>query len=284
MHDRDDLMAEQAERELRQKLDGAFDTFRRKVEQIPQCTIDFEKPFRDLGFPGVPFRSTVFLMPTANCIINLTEQPPFVITLDDVELVHFERVQFHLKNFDMVLVFKDYKRKVSMVTTIPMKNLDQVKEWLNSCDIRYTEGVQSLSWAKIMKTINDDPKGFFEQGGWSFLDPESEEEPDESSEESEGYVPSDNDDDVSLKSDDAHSTDSDEDYTSISERSESEEEEDSDDDEEESGKDWDELEEEALKADKDRERYSSDDDRKGIKRKRPSIENHKKKSLKKRKR
>jgi hypothetical protein len=25
-----------------------------------------------------------------------------------------------------------------------------------------------------MKTINDDPKGFFEQGGWSFLDPESE--------------------------------------------------------------------------------------------------------------
>ena len=30
----------------------------------------------------------------------------------------------------MVLVFKDYKRKVAMVTSIPMKNLDQVKEWL----------------------------------------------------------------------------------------------------------------------------------------------------------
>ena len=44
----------------------------------------------------------------------------------------------------------------------------------SSCDIRYTEGIQSLSWPKIMKTINDDPKGFFEQGGWSFLDPESE--------------------------------------------------------------------------------------------------------------
>lgn len=25
-----------------------------------------------------------------------------------------------------------------------------------------------------MKTIVDDPEGFFEQGGWSFLDPESE--------------------------------------------------------------------------------------------------------------
>ena len=28
--------------------------------------------------------------------------PPFVIALDEVELVHFERVQFQLKNFDMV--------------------------------------------------------------------------------------------------------------------------------------------------------------------------------------
>lgn len=45
---------------------------------------------------------------------------------------------------------------------------------LSSCDIKYTEGVQSLNWTKIMKTIVDDPEGFFEQGGWSFLDPESE--------------------------------------------------------------------------------------------------------------
>lgn len=47
----------------------------------------------------------------------------------------------------------------------------------SSCDIKYTEGVQSLNWTKIMKTIVDDPEGFFEQGGWSFLDPESEVRP-----------------------------------------------------------------------------------------------------------
>lgn len=41
---------------------------------------------------------------------------------------------------------------------------------------RYSEGVQSLNWAKIMKTITDDPEGFFESGGWTFLDPESDEE------------------------------------------------------------------------------------------------------------
>lgn len=46
----------------------------------------------------------------------------------------------------------------------------------SSCDIRYSEGIQSLNWSKIMKTITDDPDGFFESGGWTFLDPESDEE------------------------------------------------------------------------------------------------------------
>ena len=46
--------------------------------------------------------------------------------------------------------------------------------FFSSCDLKYTEGVQSLNWTKIMKTIVDDPEGFFEQGGWSFLEPEGE--------------------------------------------------------------------------------------------------------------
>ena len=32
-----------------------------------------------------------------------------------------------------------------------------------------------------MKTIVDDPEGFFESGGWSFLDPESDGEGDDDS-------------------------------------------------------------------------------------------------------
>lgn len=42
-----------------------------------------------------------------------------------------------------------------------------------------------------MKTITDDPKGFFENGGWTFLDPESDNEGgdggDDESEEDEVY-------------------------------------------------------------------------------------------------
>ena len=57
-------------------------------------------------------------------------QPPFVVTLDEVELIHFERVQFHLKNFDMVIVYKDYSKKVTMISAIPVASLDPIKEWL----------------------------------------------------------------------------------------------------------------------------------------------------------
>ncbi len=63
----------------------------------------------------------------------------------------------------------------------------------SSCDIRYTEGIQSLNWAKIMKTIVDDPEGFFDSGGWSFLDPDSDEEnaeDDDDSADDDQYKPS----------------------------------------------------------------------------------------------
>lgn len=66
---------------------------------------------------------------------------------------------------------------------------------LSSCDIRYSEGIQSLNWAKIMKTITDDPEGFFESGGWTFLDPESDGENannrSDESEEDDAYEPTD---------------------------------------------------------------------------------------------
>lgn len=128
--DRDDMIAEQAEREMRRKLNSAFKSFIEKVEAMTNNQISFEKPFRDLGFNGTPFRSMVMLQPTTSCLINVTEMPPFILTLDQIELVHFERVSFHLKNFDMVFIFKDYTKKVVMVTSIPMNQLDQIKEWL----------------------------------------------------------------------------------------------------------------------------------------------------------
>lgn len=257
-----------AERELRKKLNLAFKSFVDKVEGITNNQVSFEVPFRELSFNGTPYRSMVTLQPTSSCLINVTEWPPFILTLDEVELVHFERISFHLKNFDIVFVFKDYTRKVAQITSIPMNQLDQIKEWLNSCDLYYTEGIQNFNWAKIMKTITDDPEGFFENGGWNFLEPESDNEEAEenvdeiSDEEDEVYEPSDDDDEIEDEDDeDSEYEESDED------ESDEEDESGSAESDEESGKSWSELEEEARKADAEHD-SDSDDDRK--KRKRPA--------------
>lgn len=73
--------------------------------------------------------STIFHIKIRNGLCSIL-QPPFVVSLDEVELIHFERVQFHLKNFDMVFVYKDYSKKTAMINSIPMNMLDHVKDWL----------------------------------------------------------------------------------------------------------------------------------------------------------
>jgi hypothetical protein len=56
-----------------------------------------------------------------------------VLSLDDVEIAVFERVQFSLREFDITFVYKDYKRPVQHISVIPMASLETVKQWLVGC-------------------------------------------------------------------------------------------------------------------------------------------------------
>ena len=49
--------------------------------------LEFEVPFRELGFHGVPHRSNSFIMPTVNCLVELTEMPFTVVSLEDIEVI-----------------------------------------------------------------------------------------------------------------------------------------------------------------------------------------------------
>lgn len=172
----------------------------------------------------------------------------------------FSSLQFGLKNFDMVIVFKDFNRPPAHINTIPVESLDAVKDWLDSVEIPFSEGPLNLNWATIMKTVTSDPHQFFVDGGWSFLAAESDSEDEESSEEESAFEMSESELEAS---DESSEEDSDFDENASAEASEEEVSE----DEESGGEDWDELEKKARR--KDRESGLEDeDDSKGRKRKR----------------
>lgn len=189
--DEDELEQEQEERRRRALLDKEFKAFAEHIADASRGQFDLDVPFRELGFHGVPSRSSVTCIPSRDCLVQLVDLPFLVITLEEVEVAHLERVQFGLKNFDMVLVFKDFQRPVSQISTIPMESLEDVKAWLTDVDIPYSEGPVNLNWSTIMKTINADPYQFFKDGGWTFLTGDGNDSDLESEEPESDFDPSD---------------------------------------------------------------------------------------------
>ncbi|KAI8062799.1 FACT complex subunit-domain-containing protein [Gilbertella persicaria] len=247
--DEDELEMEQEERRRRANLNKEFKQFAEKIAEASDGRVELDVPFRELGFQGVPNRSNVLLQPTTDCLVHLSDPPFLCITLNEVELAHLERVQFGLKNFDMVFVFKDYHRPPVHINTIPMSQLDNVKDWLDSVEVAFTEGPVNLNWSMIMKTVNEDTGEFFRNEGWDFLRPKSDEENSDVSESGSEFELSDDGFEES-------SSDDDDSEANSNASDESEEEEEMTD----SGEDWDELEENARKADERKMKRSADYD------------------------
>ncbi|EDK47484.1 cell division control protein 68 [Lodderomyces elongisporus NRRL YB-4239] len=239
--DEDELQQEQEERRRKALLDKEFKQFAELIADSSNGLVDLDIPFRELGFQGVPFRSSVLCIPTRDCLVQLIDPPYLVVTLEEVEIAHLERVQFGLKNFDLVFVFKDFAKPVVHINTIPMELLEDVKSWLTNVDIPLSEGQMNLNWAQIIKTVQADPYQFFLDGGWSFLTGTGEsDESDEEDEESE-FEASDEDPQDESESEDDYASDEDgSDFSGSDSEAESEE----------SGEDWDEMEKKAAKADR----------------------------------
>jgi nucleosome binding factor SPN SPT16 subunit len=92
--DEEEFEAEQEERRRRADLDKQFHKFAKAIQEAGHdMNVRVDVPFRELGFNGVPARSSVWVQPTADCLVQLSEPPFMVITLEDIEIVHLERVQ-----------------------------------------------------------------------------------------------------------------------------------------------------------------------------------------------
>jgi nucleosome binding factor SPN SPT16 subunit len=255
--DMESVEEEKREGILRAKLNAEFFQFAKKVEE--KSGIEFDSPYFQLGFIGTPNRSSVKIAPTVHTLVNLTEMPFFLVTIEDIELAYFERVSHGLKNFDLVLVFKDYTKPVVNIASIPMKSLDVIKKWLSEVGIKYFEGAQSLVWAKVLKTIREEedwePWG---ENGWNDIlnteaadDEEIDEDPDVYEEEGEGS-------EVEGSASGSAAEDSD-DFESDEESEEEEFAGENDLSDDEVGASWDELEEKASKHDKERDLSDSDE-------------------------
>ena len=91
----------------------------------------------------------VKIRPTKNCLIAISEFPFFVIYLADIEAVHFERVSFGIKNFDMAIIYKDFTT-FKHINSIPRENIEDVKTYLNEIGVIYSEGVVPMNWNAVL--------------------------------------------------------------------------------------------------------------------------------------
>ena len=253
MYDPEEMDDEQRERQLRKKLNEAFKEFCRKVEKVAAkngFTLEFDIPYRDLGFQGNPHKEMVLITPTLNCLVNLTETPFFVVDLNNVDHVHFERVTFASKAFDIVLVNKDFTKQPWRIDMIPNTDKDAVQDWLTDMEISYTAGPMNLNWKQIMATVADDDRFYMDteedeitkkEAGWSFLrmfgDDDGEEE--DSAE-----------DDSDFGAESEQGEEEEEEEESFDEESEEESDFDGDEDLEEQGMDWEDMEKQAMADDR----------------------------------
>ncbi len=92
--DEEEFEQEQEERRRRGELDKIFKSFAEKVsDQAQGFNVTVDIPFRDLSFNGVPNRSNVLMAPTTEGLVQLTEPPFTVISLEEIEVAHLERIQ-----------------------------------------------------------------------------------------------------------------------------------------------------------------------------------------------
>ncbi|KNC36435.1 transcriptional regulator [Plasmodium falciparum RAJ116] len=257
VYDPDEMHDEMKEREQKNKLNLIFKNFVQQMQDISK--IEFEIPYPELTFSGVPNKSNVEIFVTANTINHLVEWPPFILSVEDIEIASLERVHHGLRNFDMIFVFKDYTKPVKRIDVIPTEYIDTIKKWLTTIDIVYYEGKNNLQWGNILKTILSDIDSFVNSKGFDgFLgedDDEEEETADDEDEDDEYEV---DESELSAEEDSEYDDSEDESLATESDGDEEVEE-----DSEDEGLSWDELEERAKKDDKKRFAYKSDEDDEG---------------------
>ena len=192
-----------------------------------------------MTFSGCPQKQVVKIRPTKECLVALSEFPFFVLDVNDIEVVHFERMYFGMKNFDLAIIKKDFVSCIR-INSIPTEYTEELKSYFNEIGIIYLESMAPLKWDAILTQIREDFSGWLEQGGWmQLVEDDDAEEGMESSEDGDPACDYD-DEEESESEDDNYSDASEEESSDVASESQLSEE----------GCDWDELEKKAIEEDR----------------------------------
>ncbi|KAI3505971.1 hypothetical protein L1887_28323 [Cichorium endivia] len=169
------------DRDRKNKINMDFQSFVNRVHQLRGelvVDLEFDRPLNDF----VPYKASGYIVPTSSCLVSLIESPFLVVTLSEIEIVNLERVRPGQKNFDMAIVFKAF------IDSIPSTSLEGIRKWLDTTDIKYYESRFNMNWREILKTIAQDLRNFFDEGGWEFLNVEMSDSDSDGSQESESEL------------------------------------------------------------------------------------------------
>ena len=170
----------------------------------------------------------------------LSEFPFFVLDVNDIEVVHFERMFYGMKNFDLAIVMKDFQTCMR-INSIMTEYTEELRSYFNELGIVYIESLAPFKWDMILSNIRSDFPGWLEEGAWlQFCDEADDGEEEESEDESDpAFNEDDGEEDDESESDYSDEL-SDEVSSEVASESELSEE----------GQSWDELEKRALEEDK----------------------------------
>jgi len=119
---------------------------------------------------------------------------------------------------------KDY-HTFKRINSIPRESIDEIKQYLDSVGLIFSESNLPISWNPLLEKIRNDFDDFLQNGGWRFLHDDADQEGDESSEmqqDSEFEEAEDGESEDDDESDFSDDEDFDEDYSSEADDSEEE--------------------------------------------------------------
>ena len=163
VHDPDELLEEQNEQRLKEQRNKMYQEF---FEPSQSQRLMWDMAMNATAFDGVPNKQRITLCFTKHCMVALQKWPPIVIDFLDVDVAVFERDVHSLREFDMVLVLKDYHKPPLRITMIPKNSMNGIKTYFGQLELPWFSCSMSMQWQFVMKEINGDPARFVENGGW----------------------------------------------------------------------------------------------------------------------